>query len=91
MRYYSGNGDGTFTYVTEISDGTGDQRYSLSAIPNGHLGRICGDVTYDNGDPAANVTVKVIDSDDNQVGVPIVTGPDGRFYSRLLPFGTYSE
>ena len=27
------------------------------------VGAICGDVTHDNGNPVANVTVKVIDSE----------------------------
>ncbi len=54
------------------------------------LGAICGDVTHDNGDPVANVTVKVIDSDNNQVGDPIVTGSDGTFYFDSLLVGTYS-
>jgi hypothetical protein len=54
------------------------------------FGAICATVTHDNGDPVPNVTVKVIDSDNNQVGDPLVTGSDGSVYFDLLPIGTYS-
>lgn len=53
-------------------------------------GAICGDVKLDNGNPVANVTVKVIDSGNNQVGNPIITGSDGSFYFDSLLVGTYS-
>ncbi len=59
---------------------------SLSAI----TGAICGTVTHDNGNPVANVTVKIIDCDNNQVGNPVVTGSDGAFYFDSLLVGTYS-
>ena len=73
-----------FPSVPEITRTNG----VVSIIPM--VGAICGDVTHDNGNPVANVTVKVIDSDNNQVGDPIVTGADGSFYFDLLPVGTYS-
>jgi PKD repeat protein len=54
------------------------------------FGAICAMVTHDNGDPVQNVTVKVIDSGNNQVGDPLVTGSDGSVYFDLLPIATYS-
>jgi hypothetical protein len=54
------------------------------------LGAICGDVTLNNTNPVANVTVKVIDSENNQVGDPYVTGSDGAFDFDSLLVGTYS-
>src|SRR3990170_5140944 len=54
------------------------------------VGATCGTITHDNGNPVANVTVKVIDSDNNQVGAPIVTGSDGTFYFDSLLVGSYS-
>ncbi len=72
---------------TDGSLGTGAQTLLYSPPV---IGAICGDVTLDNGNPVANVTVKVIDSDNNQVGDPIVTGSDGSFYFDSLLVGTYS-
>jgi uncharacterized protein YegL len=62
----------------------------VSEVPAVLEGAICGDVTLDNGNPVANVTVKVIDADNNQVGAPFVTGSDGNFYFDPLIVGTYS-
>ena len=73
-----------FPSVPEITRTNG----VVSIIPM--LGAICGGVTHDNGNPVANVTVKVIDSENNQVGDPIVTGSDGTFYFESLLIGTYS-
>ncbi len=54
------------------------------------VGAICGDVTLNTGDPVENVTVKVIGSDNNQVGEPKITGADGSFNFDSLMVGTYS-
>jgi len=79
---------GTHTIQLTIDDGQGETGTDQVVIYV--VGAICGDVTHDNGNPVANVTVKVIDSDNNQVGDPIVTGSDGTFYFDSLLIGTYS-
>jgi len=62
----------------------------VSGVPAILEGAICGDVRLDNGNPVANVTVKVINADNNQVGDPFVTGSDGNFHFDPLLVGTYS-
>src|SRR5262249_10401592 len=51
-------------------------------------GRISGRVTDANGNPLANVTVQIYDSNDNKVGSPVTDG-SGNFLSTGLPTGSY--
>ncbi|UCC79001.1 MAG: PKD domain-containing protein, partial [Candidatus Zixiibacteriota bacterium] len=82
---YDGSG-----YAKISTDGTLGTGVQTLLYTGPAIGAICGDVTLDTGNPVANVTVKVIDSDNNQVGDPIVTGSDGTFYFDSLVVGTYS-
>jgi hypothetical protein len=54
------------------------------------FGDICGTVERNDGYPIENVTVKVIDSENDQVGEPQVTDANGEFYFAELPAETYS-
>lgn len=54
------------------------------------FGDICGTVERNDGYPIENVTVKVIDSNNDQVGDPQVTDSNGGYYFADLPGATYS-
>lgn len=74
----------------ELEEYNESNNETFKAIQAVMVGAICDDVTLSNGNPVANVTVKVIDSENNQVGDPIVTSSDGSFYFDSLLVGTYS-
>ena len=80
----------TLVFVVAVSGCPGEQLMDSVQAEFTMLGAICGSVTLDDGTPTANVTVKIIDSENNQVGDPIVTGPEGSFQFDSLLVGVYS-
>jgi hypothetical protein len=78
------------TFMAEAPGCPGDKVTDFTDVKFNMIGAICGDVRLYNGNPVANVTVKVIDDESNQVGDPQVTGSDGTFYFDSLIVGTYS-
>lgn len=61
----------------------------VTALPP-PTGDICGTVTLIDGSPVSGVIVKVIDSANNQVGDPQVTGADGGYHFTDIANETYS-
>ncbi len=80
----------TITFTASYVGCPGTEVSAADAATFNMFGAICATVTHDNGNPVPNVTVKVIDSENNQVGDPLVTGSDGSVYFDLLPIATYS-